>query len=162
MTDLATESTALHDRSAAEDVILRYAASIDDQDFETYRTCFVPEVELHGFGAEVVHGIDSWMDFVQGPRALQGDPAHARASARGGPRGRGVAPRRRAGAALPAQPKGAHLHSLGNLSLAARAWGRRVADRTTRAGNAGDPLERSVSSLRRRARAKTQARLPPR
>lgn len=64
MTGPATDSAELHDRRAAEDVIVRYAASIDDRDFDTYRTCFVPDVALHGFGAEVVHGIDAWMDFV--------------------------------------------------------------------------------------------------
>lgn len=64
MTSLATDSGALSDRRAAEDVIVRYAASVDERDFDTYRACFVPEVELHGFGAEVVHGIDAWMDFV--------------------------------------------------------------------------------------------------
>ena len=64
MTSPATDSAALRDRRAAEDVIVRYTASIDDQDFDTHRTCFVPDVEFHGFGAEVVHGIDAWMDFV--------------------------------------------------------------------------------------------------
>ena len=42
-TDDATGS--LGDRLQAQDVIVRYAACIDDRDFERYRGCFWPEIE---------------------------------------------------------------------------------------------------------------------
>ena len=46
-------------------MIVRYAACIDDRDFDTYRTCFEPDVELHGFGREPIHGVDAWVEFVR-------------------------------------------------------------------------------------------------
>ena len=53
-------------RLAAADVLLRYAASIDDRDFEAYRTCFAPDAVFHGFGPEPIEGPDAWVDFVRG------------------------------------------------------------------------------------------------
>jgi len=52
------------DRLAAQDVIVRYAASIDDRDFEQYRRCFHEDVELEGFGHETIRGIEAWLDFA--------------------------------------------------------------------------------------------------
>lgn len=53
------------DRLGAQDVIVRYAASIDERDFEALRTCFEPDVEIHGFGGEVLHGSDAGIAFVR-------------------------------------------------------------------------------------------------
>ena len=53
------------DRHAIQDVIVTYAASLDDRDFAAYRSCFVEEVELEGFAREPVRGIESWMKFVE-------------------------------------------------------------------------------------------------
>jgi len=53
------------DRFAAQDVIIRYAACLDDRDFDTYRGCFVDDVELHGFGPDPIRGVDAWMAFVE-------------------------------------------------------------------------------------------------
>lgn len=63
----STESDAgtIAARLEAQDVMVRYAASVDERDLDTYRTCFAPDVELHGFGPGVVRGIDAWMDFVE-------------------------------------------------------------------------------------------------
>jgi hypothetical protein len=59
-----SELSQQHDRFSAQDVIIKYAACIDDRDFEKYRECFASDVELHGFGAEVIRGVDVWIDFV--------------------------------------------------------------------------------------------------
>jgi ketosteroid isomerase-like protein len=52
------------DRHAIQDVIVTYAASVDDRNFDAYRSCFADDVELEGFGPEPVHGLDTWMEFV--------------------------------------------------------------------------------------------------
>ena len=52
------------DRHAIQDVIVTYAASIDDRDFEAYRALFEEDVVLEGFGAEPVRGREDWMSFV--------------------------------------------------------------------------------------------------
>ncbi len=52
------------DRIALQDVILRYAAGIDDRDFELYRTCFMPDVSVYGMRETPVHGVEPWVEFV--------------------------------------------------------------------------------------------------
>ena len=59
------ETGAASHRLAAQDVIVRYAACIDDRDFKAYRGCFTEDVELHGFGREPIRGIDAWIAFVE-------------------------------------------------------------------------------------------------
>lgn len=51
------------DRIAVQDVMLRYAAGVDERDAGLYRTCFADDVVVVGMGAEPVHGIDAWMAF---------------------------------------------------------------------------------------------------
>ncbi len=53
------------DMFAVQQVLLRYAASIDDRQMEMYRSCFCDDVELRGFGKETVHGADAWLEYVQ-------------------------------------------------------------------------------------------------
>jgi 3-phenylpropionate/cinnamic acid dioxygenase small subunit len=48
----------------AGDTIVRYASSLDDGDWQTYRDCFTPDVQFHGFGADVIHGVEAWLEFV--------------------------------------------------------------------------------------------------
>ena len=38
----------LEDRLAIQDVMTRYAAGVDDRDFEQYRGCFADDVEIVG------------------------------------------------------------------------------------------------------------------
>jgi 3-phenylpropionate/cinnamic acid dioxygenase small subunit len=57
-------SDPIRERLSAQDAIVRYAACIDDEDFDTYRGLFVSDVELHGFGPEVIRGVDAWLEFV--------------------------------------------------------------------------------------------------
>lgn len=55
----------MSDRQAVQDVMLRYAAGVDDRDFEMYRSCFADEVVVIGMGPEPIHGADAWLDFVR-------------------------------------------------------------------------------------------------
>ncbi len=81
------------DRIALQDVMLRYAAGVDERDFAMYRSCFADDVEVVGFGAETVHGGDAWLAYVKhalerfgptqhmlGPQlaTVDGDKAHCR------------------------------------------------------------------------------------
>ncbi len=83
----------LADRLAAQDVIVKYANCIDDKEWELYRGCFAPDVEMVGFGPKPIHGVDAWMEFVEtaletyrqtqhmlGPPRIEitGDRAHMR------------------------------------------------------------------------------------
>lgn len=64
------------DRLAAQDVIVRYANTIDERDFETFRTCFMPDVVMTGFTPEPVRGIEDWIAFVQKQLAAFRDTQH--------------------------------------------------------------------------------------
>ncbi len=87
MSDWAT------DRIKLQDVMLKYAAGVDERDFELYRSCFADDVEVVGFGEETVHGGDAWLAYVKdalkqfgptqhmlGPQlaTIDGDSAHCR------------------------------------------------------------------------------------
>lgn len=87
----------LRDRLDVAEVIARYAAGIDERDFADYRRCFTADVEFLGFGAEPIHGVEAWVDFVEktlepfratqhmlGPSqvTLRGDEAELRAELR--------------------------------------------------------------------------------
>ena len=52
------------DRIALQDVLLKYAAGVDDRDFDLYRRCFTDDVEVVGMGKETVYGLEAWMEFV--------------------------------------------------------------------------------------------------
>ena len=58
-------SDLLADRQALQEVMLRYAAGVDERDFEMYRSCFADEVEVIGFDADVIRGADAWVAFVR-------------------------------------------------------------------------------------------------
>ncbi len=81
------------DRIALQDVMLKYAAGVDERDFALYRSCFADDVEVVGFGEQTIRGGDNWLAFVKealqqygatqhmlGPQlaAVDGDTAHAR------------------------------------------------------------------------------------
>ena len=93
------------DRIALQDVMLRYAAGVDERDYDLYRSCFADDVEVLDFGSEPVHGGDAWLAYVKkalerynatqhmlGPQlaTVDGDTAHdgrrARDPRRGLPR----------------------------------------------------------------------------
>jgi ketosteroid isomerase-like protein len=54
------------DRLALQDVMLNYAAAVDERDIERYTACFANDVEVVGFGPDAYHGRDAWVDYVWG------------------------------------------------------------------------------------------------
>lgn len=47
----------LADRIAVQDVMLRYAATVDEKDYEGYRSLFTDDVRVVGMGPEEMQGI---------------------------------------------------------------------------------------------------------
>jgi len=58
--------TATDDRQRIQDLMLAYAAAVDDNDMAAYRDCFDDDVEIVGFGESVVNGADQWVASVSG------------------------------------------------------------------------------------------------
>lgn len=56
----------ISDRIALQDVMLQYAAAVDERDLERYRACFSDDVEVVGFGTQTYRGIDEWVNYVWG------------------------------------------------------------------------------------------------
>lgn len=52
------------DRIALQDLMLDYAAGVDDRDRTRYSACFADDVEVVGFGDTTFHGRDAWTDHV--------------------------------------------------------------------------------------------------
>ena len=53
------------DRKQLQDVMLSYAAAVDDRDMSRYNACFTDDVEIVGFGDAVVKGADTWTASVE-------------------------------------------------------------------------------------------------
>jgi len=53
------------DRRQLQDVMLSYAAAVDDRDMARYRACFAEDAEIVGFGEETVTGADAWTASVE-------------------------------------------------------------------------------------------------
>lgn len=64
------------DRMALQDVMLRYAAGVDERDFELYRSCFAEDVEIVGFAGETITGADAWLEFVRTALTQYGATQH--------------------------------------------------------------------------------------
>jgi 3-phenylpropionate/cinnamic acid dioxygenase small subunit len=88
---MSDQNTA--DRIALQDVMLKYAAGVDERDMSLYASCFAADVEVLGFGADTYHGRDVWVAYVTkaleqygptqhmlGPQlaTVDGDTAHCR------------------------------------------------------------------------------------
>ena len=58
-----TDQTFL-DRTALQDVMLNYAAGIDDRNFEQYAACFSEQVEVFNFGDKTYQSKSDWLDYV--------------------------------------------------------------------------------------------------
>jgi ketosteroid isomerase-like protein len=54
------------DRIALQDVMLNYAAAVDECDRDRYRNCFCEDVEVHNFGDTIFKGREDWIDYVWG------------------------------------------------------------------------------------------------
>jgi len=52
------------ERIELQDVMLNYAAAVDERDMDRYRACFTADVEVVNFGAEPFHGADAWVAYV--------------------------------------------------------------------------------------------------
>ena len=53
------------DRRQLQDVMLSYAAAVDERDMARYRACFADDVEIVGFDATIVKGGDAWTASVE-------------------------------------------------------------------------------------------------
>ena len=69
-----TDSVA--DRFAVQDVMLRYAAGVDERDFDLYRSCFADDVHVVGFGEEEIHGAENWVAYVAKALEAYGPTQH--------------------------------------------------------------------------------------
>ena len=64
------------DRMAVQDVLLRYAAGVDDRDMAQYRECLADDVTIVGFGAETIVGADIWVESVVAQLQAFGSTQH--------------------------------------------------------------------------------------
>ena len=53
------------DRRQLQDVMLSYAAAVDDRDMARYRACFMDDAEIVGFGEATITGADTWTTSVE-------------------------------------------------------------------------------------------------
>lgn len=53
------------DRRQLQDVMLCYAAAVDDRDMARYRSCFADDAEIVGFGEATITGADTWTASVE-------------------------------------------------------------------------------------------------
>jgi ketosteroid isomerase-like protein len=58
------EPPLLLDRQALADLVIRYAAALDEKDVDALRELFDPQVEVVGFSHEPIRGVDAWLGFV--------------------------------------------------------------------------------------------------
>ena len=60
------ETNLALDRIALQDVMLNYAAAVDERDYDRYKACFATNVEVVNFGEEIFRGRDAWLEYVWG------------------------------------------------------------------------------------------------
>lgn len=63
MPDFASELSPA-DRCALQDLMLHYAAGVDERDKERYIACFADELEVINFGDTIFRTRDAWVDYV--------------------------------------------------------------------------------------------------
>lgn len=54
----------INDRIALQDLMLNYAAAVDERDIERYRSCFAEDVLVVNFGEQDFQGRETWVDHV--------------------------------------------------------------------------------------------------
>ena len=64
------------DRIALQDVMLKYAAGVDERDFDLYASCFLENVEVLDFGEATINGRDEWVEYVKGALDNYGPTQH--------------------------------------------------------------------------------------
>jgi 3-phenylpropionate/cinnamic acid dioxygenase small subunit len=67
---------SVEDRIAVQDVMLRYAAGVDDRDMDLYQSCFAEDCEIVGFADATVHGSDNWRAYVVSALSKYGATQH--------------------------------------------------------------------------------------
>ena len=58
-----TDDTS-RDRLQLQDVMLTYAAAVDERNRKRYAACFTDDVEVVGFGTDIYRGRDDWVAYV--------------------------------------------------------------------------------------------------
>lgn len=66
----------LEDRLAVGDIIIRYADSIDQCDYDRYCTCFTDDVVVSGFTPEPINGLSAYRPWVTAARNRYGRTQH--------------------------------------------------------------------------------------
>ncbi len=64
------------DRIALMDVMANYARGVDQRDMNLYRSCFTDDVEVLGFGGEMIRGADRWTEYVDEALKAYGSTQH--------------------------------------------------------------------------------------
>jgi ketosteroid isomerase-like protein len=72
---MSNENNVL-DRIALQDVMLKYAAGVDERDFDLYASCFMENVEVVDFGEAPINGRDEWVEYVKGALDNYGPTQH--------------------------------------------------------------------------------------
>jgi hypothetical protein len=52
------------DRIELQDLMLNYAAGVDERDWQRYSACFAEDVEVVNFGTGIYRGRNTWVDYV--------------------------------------------------------------------------------------------------
>ena len=68
--------TDADDRRQLQDVMLSYAAAVDDRDMTRYRACFADDVEIVGFSEATITGADTWTASVENQLKAFSAPQH--------------------------------------------------------------------------------------
>lgn len=68
-------SSYVEDRIALQDVMLTYAATVDEKDYEGYRALFTDDIHVVGFTPDDIHGLDTffpwWKEAIDNYDATQ-------------------------------------------------------------------------------------------
>ncbi len=59
------ETSEIADRLALMDVMLRYAAGLDDGDMDMYAACFTDDVIVYPGAGDPIRGRDNWLAYVR-------------------------------------------------------------------------------------------------
>lgn len=74
--ELGMSLELLSDRVALQDLMLNYAAAVDERDLDRYTSCFAEDVEIVGFGEQAINGRALWVDHVWGELAKYAHTQH--------------------------------------------------------------------------------------
>jgi ketosteroid isomerase-like protein len=69
-------SDLLADRLAVGDVIIKYADSVDQLDYDRYASCFTDDVVVTGFGDKTFEGLANYMPWLRAARDAFGRTQH--------------------------------------------------------------------------------------